>query len=65
MKNMYHKKVSQAMKNELFMHRYQCHGKDDKLKIKQYLLWSLLRCKNGKCKTNHNRDYNSSRNMIK
>ena len=29
-----------------------------------YLLWSLLRCKNVNCKTIHNRDHNSPRNMI-
>jgi len=28
-----------------------------------HLLWGLLRCKNGKCKTIHNRDHNSPRNF--
>ena len=36
-------------------------GKDEK----DHLLWGLLRCTNENCKTIHNRDYNSSRNMIK
>ena len=36
-------------------------GKDGK----DHLLWGLLRCTNEKCKPIHNRDHNSSRNMIK
>jgi transposase len=31
----------------------------------QHLLWGLLRCTNGNCKTIHNRDVNASRNMLK
>ena len=36
-------------------------GKDGK----DHLLWGLLRCTNVNCKTIHNRDHNSSRNMLK
>lgn len=44
-------------------------GKTDKktgeLRVREYLLWKLLRCKNEKCATYHNRDHNAVRNMIK
>jgi hypothetical protein len=33
--------------------------------VEGHLLWGLLRCTNEECKTIHNRDHNSTRNMIK
>jgi hypothetical protein len=47
-----------------------CHELERFMKIigkdgKEHLLWGLLRCTNVNCKTIHNRDHNSSRNMLK
>jgi len=41
------------------------HENEQFMYHKKKLLWGLLRCTNEMCKTIHNRDHNSSRNMIK
>lgn len=42
-----------------------CHENERFCKHEGKLVWGLLRCTNVKCKTIHNRDHNSTRNMIK
>ena len=53
-------KLCNRCEHEMERFKY-CIGKDGK----EYLLWSLLRCTNVTCKTIHNRDLNSPRNMLK
>ena len=39
--------------------------KTGKKRIKNVLLWKLLRCTSEKCATHHNRDHNAARNFLK